>query len=148
VAGSFSQRVAATVLARGTHGTHEPQIGEPSVRTLRVPIRPVRGVGSTRSPCLYEAQVDDELYVAWEGPAGDLRATSARCPHRPRHAALHLRGVLNGDALICTIHGNVYSTTTGKCIAVGGVGDPGRLAIVAARREGDQMVLQPQSSGS
>ena len=147
--GSLTQGVlVASGRTCGIDDGVKDESGETGFSTRRVPIRPVRGVGSTRYPCLYEAEVDGELYVAWEGPAGELHAISARCPHRPHRAALHLRGVLNGDTLICTIHGNVYSTTTGECVSAAGVDDPGRLAIVAGRREGNQMVLKPRSSDS
>ena len=86
--------------------------------TVHVPLQPARGAGGSCFPRLYEAEVDGKLYVAWKNLVGELRAAPARCPHRPRRPTLHVRGILDldGDVLICAIHGCLQHRDWRMCV--------------------------------
>jgi nitrite reductase/ring-hydroxylating ferredoxin subunit len=99
------------------------------------------GLGGAREPRLYEAVVEGESYVLWDVGGGRLRAVSARCPHRPHRPVLRGCGVLDGGRLVCTVHGNAYSTASGECVASPGLDAPGALTLLDGWREGDIAVL-------
>jgi nitrite reductase/ring-hydroxylating ferredoxin subunit len=77
----------------------------------------------------------------WEVGERELRAAVARCPHRPQRPVLHLRGLLDGDRLLCTVHGNAYSQETGECVAGPGPDYPGCIEVVSGWRVGDLALL-------
>jgi nitrite reductase/ring-hydroxylating ferredoxin subunit len=55
---------------------------------------------------------------------------------------LHRRGLLDGDRLVCAVHGNAYSLRTGECLTSSGPDHPGCLRIAVGWRDGEQAVLR------
>ena len=110
---------------------------------IRVPVRPARGPGGQATAAtLYEAEIDEKMWVIWPMKDGDIAAAPAVCPHQPdRGAILHTHGIATGDGIRCTFHANHYCGATGSCLEPVGRGKPGALDVHAVHRDGNDFVV-------
>lgn len=126
----------------------EPCTEPPTDHGSVIELVPTRGLGGSASTPLFEALIDGTPYVAWDTGDGRMACAPASCPHRPGLGPiLQTRGLIEGGNLVCTRHANVYSGSSGECVAAVGPGDPGELLIRGATRVRGGMVLDPEPSG-